>query len=160
MSFYTCSAGSSQRTGIPQPKIARKIGREWPPPGIPSRVLSPLQCASSLALPTPATSAACYPMDDHDIIDINLRIIINHCGMYAEEYKTGSCVRTQFHKLSRGLTPSRNIGPRRLHLSIRLLSRPCNMITELPPWTMTHMLPRTLTCLQTLVPHLQPRKKP
>ncbi len=31
-------------------------------------------------------SAACYPMDNHDIIDIGLRII-KHCGMYAKEYK-------------------------------------------------------------------------
>jgi hypothetical protein len=31
-------------------------------------------------------SAARYPMDDHDVIDISLRLIKN-CGKYAEEYK-------------------------------------------------------------------------
>ncbi len=31
-------------------------------------------------------SAACYLMDDCDVIDIGLRII-KHCGMYAKEYK-------------------------------------------------------------------------
>jgi hypothetical protein len=31
-------------------------------------------------------SAACYPMDDHEVINIRLRVI-KHCGMYAEEYR-------------------------------------------------------------------------
>jgi hypothetical protein len=31
-------------------------------------------------------SAACYPMDDRDVIDIGLRVI-KRCGMYAKEYK-------------------------------------------------------------------------
>jgi hypothetical protein len=31
-------------------------------------------------------SAAGYPMDDRDIIDISL-CVIKHCGMYAELYK-------------------------------------------------------------------------
>jgi len=30
--------------------------------------------------------AACYPMDDSDVIDIGLRLI-KRCGMYSEEYK-------------------------------------------------------------------------
>ena len=30
--------------------------------------------------------AARYPMQDHDVIDISLRVI-KHCGMYSEEYK-------------------------------------------------------------------------
>jgi hypothetical protein len=32
------------------------------------------------------TNAACYPLDDHNVINIGLRII-KHCGMYAKEYK-------------------------------------------------------------------------
>jgi hypothetical protein len=31
-------------------------------------------------------SAARYPMDDRDVIDIGLRVI-KHCGLYAKEYK-------------------------------------------------------------------------
>jgi hypothetical protein len=31
-------------------------------------------------------SAACYPMDDRDVIDIGL-CVIKHCGMYTKEYK-------------------------------------------------------------------------
>jgi hypothetical protein len=31
-------------------------------------------------------SAACYPMDDHDVINIGL-LVIKHCGMHAKEYK-------------------------------------------------------------------------
>jgi hypothetical protein len=31
-------------------------------------------------------STACYPMDDHDVINIGLRVI-KRCGMYSEEYK-------------------------------------------------------------------------
>jgi len=31
-------------------------------------------------------SAARYPMDDHDVINIGLRVI-KRCGMYSKEYK-------------------------------------------------------------------------
>jgi hypothetical protein len=31
-------------------------------------------------------STACYPMNDHDFIDIGLRVI-KWCGMYSKEYK-------------------------------------------------------------------------
>ncbi len=37
-----------------------------------------------LFIGTSYVRAACYPMDDHDIIDISLRII-KCCGMYAKE---------------------------------------------------------------------------
>ncbi len=50
----------------------------------PSKDFEPL--AMCLFIGGSYASAACYPMDDHDVIDIGLRII-KHCGMYAEEYK-------------------------------------------------------------------------
>jgi hypothetical protein len=67
-------------------KDSEEFGREWPTPGVPPKVLSPLQCTSSSALPTPYASAARYPMDDRDIIDIRPRII-KCCGMYAKDFK-------------------------------------------------------------------------
>ncbi len=73
----------------------------------PSEGFEPL--AMRLFIGASYASAACYPMDDRDINDIGLRVI-KHCGMFAKEYKTGSCARTGSHRLSRLLTRSRNIG--------------------------------------------------
>jgi hypothetical protein len=50
----------------------------------PSNVFEPL--AMCLFIGTSYASAACYPMDDHDVIDIGLGVI-KHCGMYVEECK-------------------------------------------------------------------------
>ncbi len=58
-----------------RPKIAKIIGSEWPPTGIPPMVSSPSHA-----------SAARYPMDDRDVIDIGLHVI-KRCGMYSKEYK-------------------------------------------------------------------------
>ncbi len=50
----------------------------------PSKGFEPL--AMHLFIGASYASAACYPMDDQDVIDIGLHII-KHCGMYAEKYK-------------------------------------------------------------------------
>ncbi len=50
----------------------------------PSKGFEPL--ATRLFIGVSYTSAACYQMDDHDVIDISLHII-KRCGMYAKEYK-------------------------------------------------------------------------
>jgi hypothetical protein len=50
----------------------------------PSEDYEPL--ATRLFIGASYASAAGYPMDDRDIIDIGL-CIIKHCGMYVEEYK-------------------------------------------------------------------------
>jgi hypothetical protein len=50
----------------------------------PSKGFKPL--ATRLFISASYASAACYPMDDRDVIDISLHVI-KHCRMYAEEYK-------------------------------------------------------------------------
>jgi hypothetical protein len=50
----------------------------------PSKGFEPL--AMRLSIKASYASAARYPMDDCDVIDIGLRVI-KHCGMYAGEYK-------------------------------------------------------------------------
>jgi hypothetical protein len=50
----------------------------------PSEGFEPL--AMRLFIGASYASAACYPMDDHDVINIGL-CIIKRCGMYAKEYK-------------------------------------------------------------------------
>jgi hypothetical protein len=50
----------------------------------PSNGFEPL--ATRLFIGASYASAACYPMDDRDIIDIGLRVI-KRCGMYSKEYK-------------------------------------------------------------------------
>ncbi len=47
----------------------------------PSEGFEPL--AMHLFISASYTNAACYPMDDHDVIGIGLGII-KHCGMYAK----------------------------------------------------------------------------
>jgi hypothetical protein len=50
----------------------------------PSKGFKPL--ATPLFIGASCASAARYPMDDRDVIDIGLKVI-KHCGMYTEEYK-------------------------------------------------------------------------
>jgi hypothetical protein len=50
----------------------------------PSKGFEPL--TTRLFIGASYASAARYPMDDHDVIDISLRLIMC-CGLYAEEYK-------------------------------------------------------------------------
>jgi hypothetical protein len=50
----------------------------------PSDAFEPL--AKHLFIGASYASAACYPIDDHDIIIIGLRVI-KRCGLDAEEYK-------------------------------------------------------------------------
>jgi hypothetical protein len=50
----------------------------------PSKGFEPL--APRLFIGASYSSAACYPMDGPDIVDIGLHVI-KRCGMYAEEYK-------------------------------------------------------------------------
>jgi hypothetical protein len=50
----------------------------------PSEGFEPL--ATRLFIGPSYASAARYPMDDRDVIDIRLHVI-KHCGMYAKEYK-------------------------------------------------------------------------
>ncbi len=45
------------------------------------------QLVTRLFLGAAYASAARYPMEERDIIDIGLRVV-KCCGMYAEEYKT------------------------------------------------------------------------
>ena len=60
--------------GKTTPKDRSKlIGNEWLPSGIPSKALSPLQCASSLAHPIQARGDTLY--------------VIKRCGIYAKEFK-------------------------------------------------------------------------
>ncbi len=75
---YTCLPGSSTNTAKQQPKIAKEIDRKWPPTGIP-----PTVC---LFVSASYVSTACYPMNNHDVINIGLGVI-KRCGMYSKEYK-------------------------------------------------------------------------
>jgi hypothetical protein len=50
----------------------------------PSKDFKPL--AMRLFIGTSYASAACYPMNDRDIIDIGL-CVIKRCGMYTKDYK-------------------------------------------------------------------------
>jgi hypothetical protein len=56
--------------------------------------------ATRLFIGASYASAAHYPMDDRDIIDIGLRVI-KRCGMYSEEYKIGSHARMKPRRSSR-----------------------------------------------------------
>jgi hypothetical protein len=58
----------------------QRMAADWHP----SNGFEPL--ATHLFIGASYASAARYPMDDHDVIDIGLRII-KRCGMYSEEYK-------------------------------------------------------------------------
>ncbi len=50
----------------------------------PSKDFEPL--TTRLFIGASYASTVHYPMDDHNVIDISLRVI-KHCGMYAKEYK-------------------------------------------------------------------------
>jgi len=56
------------------------MAADWHPSG----GFEPL--ATRLFIGASYASAARYPMDDRDVIDIGLRVI-KRCGMYSEEYK-------------------------------------------------------------------------
>jgi len=58
----------------------QRMAADWHP----SDGFEPL--ATRLFIGASYASAACYPMDDRDVIDIGLRVI-KRCGMYSEEYK-------------------------------------------------------------------------
>jgi hypothetical protein len=79
----------------------------------PSEGFRPL--AMCLFISASYASAARYPMDDRDVIDISLHVI-KRCKMYPKEYTNWISHETQSHRLSRGSTPSSNIGPIKLHL--------------------------------------------
>jgi len=80
--------------------------------------------ATRLFIGASYASAARYPMDDRNVIDIGLRVI-KRCGMYSEEYKKWIARENK--------TPpnveSKNIGLTRSHLSTRQLPQPRNMST-------------------------------
>ncbi len=58
----------------------QRMATDWHP----SDGFEPL--AMCLFIGASFASAACYPMDNRDVIDIGLRVI-KRCGMYSEEYK-------------------------------------------------------------------------
>jgi hypothetical protein len=64
----------------------------------PSKGFKPL--AKHLFISASYASAARYPMDNHDIINIGL-CIIKHCGIYAEEYKNWILHENTVHQSSR-----------------------------------------------------------
>ncbi len=70
--------------GLPQPKIARKNWQRMAATWYPSKGFEPL--TMRLFIGASYASAERYPMDNHDVIDIGLRVI-KRCGMYSEEYK-------------------------------------------------------------------------
>ena len=82
----TKHSGSSQSTAKQQPNIAKRIGSwqqiaaDWHPSDSFEPLTIPLFIGASYA------SAACYPMDDRDVIDIGL-CVIKRCEMYSKEYK-------------------------------------------------------------------------
>ena len=82
----TKHSGSSRSTAKQQPKIAKRIGSrqqiaaDWHP----SDSFEPL--AMHLFIGASYASAACYPMDDRDVINIGL-CVIKRSEMYSEEYK-------------------------------------------------------------------------
>ncbi len=58
----------------------QRMAADWHP----SNGFKPL--ATRLFIGASYASAACYPMDERDVINIGLRVI-KCCGMYSEEYK-------------------------------------------------------------------------
>jgi hypothetical protein len=58
----------------------QRMAADWHP----SDGLEPL--VTRLFIGASYTSASRYPMDNHNVIDIGLRVI-KQCGMYSEEYK-------------------------------------------------------------------------
>jgi hypothetical protein len=51
-----------------------------------------------------STSAACYPMNDRDVIAISLRII-KRCGMYSEEYKNWTARENETPPIAKTINP-------------------------------------------------------
>jgi hypothetical protein len=120
------------------------------------------QLITRLFLGTLYASAARYPMEERNIINIGLHVI-KRCRMYAEEYKAWIGIKNagqQFPAPSRCSTPSKCSGPTPSPSSIRPASRPCNMATAWRPWTMTAApLHCMASPLQTLAPRMQPHKR-
>ena len=83
--FHQCLTGSSQSMDVLPPKIVKPIIQQWPPTGTPQwkfEVLtSRLFCGITFA------SLSGHPITDKDTVDIGVRVL-NHTGLFAEEYKT------------------------------------------------------------------------
>jgi hypothetical protein len=71
----------SKRTTKDRKENQQKIAADWHP----SDGFEPL--TTRLFIGASYSSAACYPMNNRDIINIGLRVI-KWCGMYSKEYKT------------------------------------------------------------------------
>jgi hypothetical protein len=126
----------------------QRMAADWHP----SDGFEPL--AMRLFMGASYASAACYPMDDRDVIDIGLRGI-KRCEMNT---KIGSRARTKPRRSPRQSTPSKNIGPTQSHLSTRQLPQPHNMGRAWPPWTTMRQSHRTASHSQTSMPRTPPRK--
>jgi hypothetical protein len=76
-------------------------------------------------------SAARYPMDNRDIIDIHL-CIIKHCGMYTKEYKNWISRKNGVPQIVKTIDSFKEYWANAIALvnQAALLSRPCNMVME------------------------------
>ena len=99
----------------------------------PSNGFEPL--ATCLFIGASYASAARYPMNNCNVINISLHVI-KRCRMYSKECKNWIAHETSPRQSEKRSTRSTNIGQTRSHLSTRQLPQPCNMDTAWPSWTM------------------------
>jgi hypothetical protein len=130
----------------------QKMAADWHP----SDGFEPL--ATHLFVGASYASAARYPMNDHDVIDIGLHVI-KRCGMYSKEYKNWIACKRKPWRLLRQSIPSRSTGPAQSRLSTRRLSWPHNMAMAWLPRMTTHCTHHTANRLQTLARPMLPCRK-
>jgi hypothetical protein len=116
----------------------------------PSKGFEPLEMR--LFIGASYASAAHYPIDVHNVIDIGLHVI-KHCGMYAKEYKNWISCKNAVPPIVETIDSFKEYWAD----AIALVNQTAVLASQ--HGCMTLLLPRMMTCLQTLVPHLQPQKK-
>jgi hypothetical protein len=111
-----------------------------------------------LFIGTSYASAACYPMDNCDIIDIGLHII-KHSGMYAEEYNNWILRKKAVPQIVEMINSFKEYWADMIALVNQIVVPASQHGYGLIAMTMTRRSPRMMTRLQTLVLRLQPCKK-
>ena len=106
--------------------------------------------ATRLFIDASYASAARYPIDNGDVIDIGLRVS-NDAGCSPRNTKIGLRARMKPRQSLKPWKPSKNIGPTQSHSSTRQLSQPCNIGTAWPPWATMRQSHCTASHSQTSV---------
>ena len=102
-------------------------------------------------------SAARYPMDNHDVIDIGLRVI-KRCGMYSEKYKGWIARKNKTPPITETINSFKEYWADAIALVNQTAVPAAQHGMSWPPWTTTRRSHCTANRLRTLVPCTPPRK--